>query len=451
MQPQTPAWLRSLHALPPATRDLAIRDLLPHLNPEQRTLLAYDWPTLARPDQLPPPGDWRTWLVKAGRGWGKTRVGAEWVRGAKDTVGRIALVAPTAADARDVMVEGESGILAISPPSDRPVYEPSKRRLTWSNGAIATTYSADEPDRLRGPQHDAAWADEVAAWRYPQTWDMLMFGLRLGADPRVVATTTPKMVPLMRAIANDPTTVVTRGRTYDNAANLAAAFLAAIVRKYEGTRLGRQELEGEDLDDNPNALWQRGRIDELRVTRHPDLVVVVTGVDPAASANEDSAETGIVALGLGWCSCKGAPELHGFVLEDASVRGTPADWGGAAVTTHHKVRGDRIVGEVNNGGDMVGYVIQSVEGGAAVPFVKVHASRGKATRAEPISALYEQGRIHHVGSFPTLEDQMCEWQPGMASPDRIDALVWAATEAFFGTEDVDEVVEYHAPYQISPY
>jgi phage terminase large subunit-like protein len=409
-------------------RDSAIRDLLPHLSPEQRTLLAYDWPTIARPDQLAPPGDWRTWLVKAGRGWGKTRVGAEWVRGAKELVGRIALVAPTAADARDVMVEGESGILAISPASDRPVYEPSKRRLTWANGAIATTYSADEPDRLRGPQHDAAWADEVAAWRYPQTWDMLMFGLRLGSDPRVVATTTPKMVPLMRAIGGDPTTVVTRGRTYDNAANLAPAFLAAIVRKYEGTRLGRQELEGEDLDDNPGALWQRAVIDELRVSTHPDLARVVVAIDPAATSSEDSDETGMTVEGLG-------ANGHGYLLEDISIKGSPAAWGKAAVEAYHRHGADLIVAEANNGGEMISHVIHTIDRNIKVRLV--HASRGKATRAEPIAALYEQGRYHHVGSFPLLEDQMCQWQPGMPSPDRMDAHVWAGTELMLGGKELN--------------
>jgi phage terminase large subunit-like protein len=432
----------------------AILAALADLSDAECEALLYDWQGLwARESQLPPPGAWFVWLLLAGRGFGKSRTGAEYIRDRVEHHGarRIALVGPTAADVRDVMVEGESGLLAVCPPWNRPVYEPSKRRLTWPNGAIATCYSADMPDRLRGPQHDLAWSDELAAWRYAdEAWDMLMFGMRLGADPRVVVTTTPRPTKIIKGLVADATTATTRGSTYDNAGNLAPTFLAKVRKKYEGTRLGRQELNAEILDDNPNALWQRGRIDELRVTKHTDLVVVVTGVDPAASANEDSAETGIIGFGIGWCSCKGAPELHGFVLEDASTRGTPADWGGAAVTTHHKVRGDRIVGEVNNGGDMVGFVIQSVEGGAAVPFVKVHASRGKATRAEPISALYEQGRIHHVGSFPILEDQMCEWQPGMASPDRIDALVWAATEAFFGTDDVNETVEHYEPYVISP-
>ena len=423
------------------------------LSDDECEALLYDWVGLwARENQLPPAGDWFAWLLLAGRGFGKSRTGAEFIRERVEKHGarRIALIGPTAADVRDVMVEGESGLLAVCPPWNRPVYEPSKRRLTWPNGAIATCYSADEPNRLRGPQHDTAWADELAAWRYAQdAWDNLLFGLRLGQDPRVVVTTTPRPTKIVKDLVADPGTVLTRGSTYDNASNLAPTFLAKVKKKYEGTRLGRQELHAEILDDNPNALWKRGRIDELRVTHHPDLLIVVTGVDPAASSDEDSAETGIVSVGIGWCSCRGAPELHGFLLEDASLRGTPTEWGTAAVTAHHKARGDRIVGEVNNGGDMVGHVILTVD--PNVPFQKVHASRGKHVRAEPVSALYEQGRFHHVGAFPLLEDQMCEWQPGMTSPDRLDALVWAATDAFFGTEEVEEMVEDYQPVRISPY
>lgn len=361
----------------------------------------------------------------AGRGWGKTRVGAEWTHETTLTVGRVALVAPTAADVRDVMVEGESGILATAPPNHRPLYEPSKRRLTWPNGAIATTYSADEPDRLRGPQHGAAWADEVAAWKRPEAWDMLMFGLRLGSDPRAVVTTTPKQVPHMRAIKKAPHTVIIRGRTKDNAANLAPAFLTAIVSKYEGTRLGRQELDGEDIEDNPGALWKRASIDDNRVMKHPDLVRVVVGVDPMASADAASeidgegSETGIVVAGLG-------VDGHGYILDDPSVGGSPDTWGRAVVTAYHRNHADRVVPEVNNGGDMVVYVIETIDDTVAVK--PVRASRGKATRAEPVAALYEQGRVHHVGTFGILEDQMCQWMPGQKSPDRMDALVWALTE-----------------------
>lgn len=419
----------------------AIAEMVPHLDADRRIVLAYHWPALARPEQLAPPGDWRIWLVKAGRGWGKTRVGAEWVRQQKETVGRIALVAPTAADARDVMVEGESGLLAVSPPGDRPHYEPSKRRLTWANGAIATTYSADEPDRLRGPQHGAAWCDEVAAWRYPDAWDMLMFGLRLGTDPRVCATTTPKVVALMKAIQADPHVIITRGRTLDNAANLATPFIDALLRKYQGTRLGRQELDGEDLEDSPGALWLRATIDTLRVVRAPALARVVVGVDPAITSEEESDETGIVVDGLG-------EDGHGYTLDDLSLRGSPDAWGRAAVTAYHRHRADLVVAEANQGGEMVRHVIHTVD--PNVPVKLVHASRGKHTRAEPIAALYEQARFHHVGSFPALEDQQCQWQPGMKSPDRMDAHVWAATELFLEPVVTDpEIVEHYDPVSIS--
>lgn len=321
----------------------------------------------------------------------------------------MALVAPTAADARDVMVEGESGILAISPPWCRPVYEPSKRRLTWPNGAIATLYSADKPDRLRGPQHDGAWADEVGSWRYPEAWDNLMFGLRLGADPRCVVTTTPRPVKLIRNLVGDPTTAETRGSTYENRDNLAQAFLNTIVKKYEGTRLGRQELYGELLDDVPGALWQRKVLDDLRREKAPDLARVVVAIDPATTSEEDSNETGIVAAGLG-------VDGHGYVLDDASLRDSPSAWARAAVRLYYRRQADRIVAEVNNGGDLVETVLRTVD--PRVSYKGVHAARGKVIRAEPVAALYEQGRVHHVGLFEDLEDQLCNWVPGMDSPDR---------------------------------
>lgn len=339
---------------------------------------------------------------------------------------RVALVAPTAGDARDVIVEGESGLLAICPPWCRPRYEPSKRRLTWPNGARAFLYSADEPERLRGPQHDAAWCDELCAWRYEAAWDMLMFGLRLGNDPRVVVTTTPKPVKLVRELLGAKTTAVTRGTTYDNRANLAAAFFAQIVTKYEGTRLGRQELNAEMLDDNPYALWQRKQIEALTVSKAPHdadgkltLVRVVVAIDPAITSNEDSDETGIIVVGLG-------PDNHGYVLADRSMQGTPREWATAAVTAYHEFEADRIVAETNQGGDMVEHTLRTID--QFIPYRAVHASRGKAIRAEPISALYEQGRVHHVGAFGSLEDQMCQWVPGESSPDRMDALVWGLTE-----------------------
>ncbi len=415
-------WLASL---PKEEQD----QFLANLSDEEAQAWETDWPYWARDKQLPPPGDWRTWLLLAGRGFGKTRSGAEAVRAAV-AAGRkrIALVAPTAADVRDVMVEGESGILSIGLPSERPRYEPSKRRLTWPDGAVATTYSADEPERLRGPQHDFAWCDEIASWRYPEAWDMLMFGLRLGADPRVVVTTTPKPIKIIRELITDPTTVITRGSSYENRANLADAFFAQIVRKYEGTRLGRQELNAEILDDVPGALWSRALLEETRWPVHkpvPDLIRIAVAIDPAASSGEEADETGIVVAG------KDA-DGHGYVLADQSGRYPPTDWARTAIGLYRQYKADRIVAEVNNGGDMVEATIRMVD--PNISYMKVHASRGKVIRAEPVAALYEQRRIHHVGAFPTLEDQQCAFTTDFDrkaagfSPDRVDALVWALSD-----------------------
>jgi predicted phage terminase large subunit-like protein len=392
---------------------------------ENAQRLLDDWRVWARPSQLPPEGDWRIWLLLAGRGFGKTRSGAEWVRAQVESGAalRIALVAPTARDARLVMVEGESGLLAIAPDTMRPVFEPSKRQLTWPNGAIATLFSADEPDRLRGPQFDAAWCDELAAWRYPQAWDMLMMALRLGTNPRVVVTTTPKPVKLVRALLASPDCAVTRGGTRDNAGNLAPGFLAAILKQYEGTRLGRQELDAELLEDMPGALWSRDAIERARIDEAPVLRRVVVAIDPAASAGEDADETGIVVAALG-------QDSHGYVLEDLSGRYSPHDWASHALEAYRAHRADRIVAEVNNGGAMVEATLRVLDAG--VSYKPVHASRGKLARAEPVAALYEQGRIHHVGAFPALEDQMCAFTGGplahLASPDRVDALVRALSE-----------------------
>lgn len=391
--------------------------------------VAFDWPAYRRDDQTPPDGNWSTWLYLAGRGTGKTRAGAEWVRFYVDSeqATRIALVGPTAADVRDVMIEGESGILAISPPWNRPHYEPSKRRLTWPNGVLATAFSADEPERLRGPQHDLAWADEIGAWRYPDAWDQLMFGLRLGKDPRVLATTTPKPIRLIRELLQQETTAITRGTTYLNRDNLAPVYFDQIIRRYEGTRLGRQELMGELLEDIPGALWQRQRIDELRVKTAPNLTRIVIAIDPAMTSGEDADETGIVVAALG-------DDGDGYVLADRTCRMSPAGWANRAIIALDEFTGDRIVAEVNNGGDMVEGTLRSIR--RTVPYKAVHASRGKRARAEPIAALYEQGRIHHVGSHPDLEDQMCTYVPDGVdySPDRVDALVWALTDLMLGSQ-----------------
>jgi phage terminase large subunit-like protein len=392
--------------------------------------LENSWPAVARPNQLPPPGDWwQIWLLLAGRGFGKTRTLAEWVceQAASGQASRIALVAATAADARDVLVEGESGILAVAPPWCRPIYEPSKRRLTWPNGVIATTFSAEEPDRLRGPQHDAAVCDELASWSHPETWDMLQFGLRLGRKPRCLIATTPRPTKLLRELLarEGHDVVVTRGSSYDNKANLAPAFFAQIVKKYEGTRLGRQELNAELLEDTPGALWSQGLIDGTRISAAPELTRIVVAIDPAATSGEDADETGVVVVGQ---DEKG----EGYVLADCSGRYTPIEWARIAISAYRSHHADRIVAERNNGGDMVEATLRMVD--QNVPVTTVWASRGKVTRAEPISALYEQGRMHHVGTFPQLEDQMTNFTSDFDrevagySPDRLDAMVWAATE-----------------------
>lgn len=406
--------------------------VLAELAPEDQERLAYEWPLVARPSQLMPPGDWDTAVWLGGRGMGKTRLGAENTRAEVEAgrARRIALVARTAADARDVIVEGESGILRVSPPWFRPVYEPSKRRLTWPNGAIATVYSADEPDLLRGPQHDFAWCDELAAWSYAQdVWDMLQFGLRLGAKPRAIVTTTPRPIPLIRRLLADPRVAVVRGRTFDNARNLPASFLATMRRQYEGTRLGRQELDAEVLTDNPGALFRRADIEAARVAKAPELRRIVIGVDPSGSSTATSDECGIIVAGSGECACAGTPALHTFVLADDSAVMSPAQWAAAVRRAYGVHRADRVVAEKNFGGDMVAAVLRA-HGGENLPVKLVTASRGKAVRAEPIAALVEQHKVHFVGSLARLEDQLCEWDPtsDRGSPDRLDAFVWAATE-----------------------
>jgi phage terminase large subunit-like protein len=434
MQMRSPAQL--LSSLPEAERT----EYLNGLSIEQKANLKYHWPFWARPNQLQPAGDWATWLILAGRGFGKTRTGAEtirdWVCGStplgKGQCVRIALIGETASDSRDVMVEGESGLLAVHPKDFRPNYEPSKRRVTWPNGAMATLYNATEPDQLRGPQHDGAWCDELAKWQYCQeTWDQLQFGLRLGDHPRTIVTTTPRPLPLIKKMMNDPRVIVTRGSTLHNADNMPESFLHEIQDKYGGTRLGRQEIEGEILEDIPGALWTRQSIDDHRLPDYPDLERVLVAVDPATSSNEGSDEHGIVVVGLARNS---EGYANGYVLEDGSLKGSPEEWARRAVSLYRKWSADKIVAEKNQGGEMVSSVIRSVD--RSVPITLVHASRGKYVRAEPISSLYEQGRIHHIGRFDKLEDQMCTFSidniraNGYGSPDRVDALVWGLSELF---------------------
>lgn len=441
----TARWIASLR---PEQRPEAIDRLSSQFPEEKIAALLVSWDYRARDEQKPPPGSWQTWLFLGGRGAGKTRSGAEWIRQRViQGFRRICLIAPTSADVRDVMIEGPAGLLSVCLPDDeteaaertgRPIYEPSKRRLTWRNGAQATAYSAEEPERLRGPQHDTLWADELCAWKYPDmAWDMAMFGLRLGDNPQALVTTTPKPIKLLRELLKADTTVVTRSDTAANASNLAASFLHKIVKKYEGTRLGRQELQAEVLEDMPGALWTRSRIDDLRVLKVPEggLRRIVVAIDPSgthgadAANREDAADVGIVVAGL-----DAKKDL--YVLEDLTCNLSPAGWGAVAVHAYHRWKADLILAEKNFGGAMVKHVIRTVD--KKCNYKEVTASRGKWVRAEPVAALYEQKRAHHVGSLPHLEDEMCAFGPdGLAagaSPNRVDALVWAATELTLGVE-----------------
>ena len=386
---------------------------------------------------MPPDGDWLYWLLLGGRGAGKTRTGVEWaIEQARDQPhSRGLIIGATAGDVRDTIVEGESGILEKSPPDFLPDYEPSKRRLTWPNGSMAALRSADSPERLRGPQAHWALCDEFASWRYIQyAWDMLQFCLRLGEHSRAVIATTPRPLPQIKELIKDPDCVVVTETTYDNLDNLSPVY-RRIIRKYEGTTMGQQELLALLLSDNPRALWTRQNIEDLRCTEFPSLARIVVAIDPQAKKNNKRerefdmsdaiSETGVVVAGIG-------DDGMGYVLEDATLNGSPDEWGRAAVTAYNKYDADRIVAEVNQGGDMVEHTVMTVD--SRVSFKQVRASRGKHTRAEPVAALYEQGRVHHVGMFAELEDQMCQWVPGDDSPDRMDALVWALTELMLGDD-----------------
>jgi phage terminase large subunit-like protein len=409
-----------------------------------RTLLTW-WKKFAHHHQVPPllaqGGEpWTTWLLLGGRGAGKTHAGAAWVRGmalgeapfADAPVGRIALVGETEADAREVMVEGVSGLLAAHGPGEKPAWYPSRRRLEWKNGAVAHIFSAEDPESLRGPQFGAAWCDEIAKWRYAEaSFDMLQFGLRLGERPRQVITTTPRPIPLLKRLMADPATALTHAATCANARFLSAAFLETIVARYAGTRLGRQEIDGELIEDRADALWSRAMIENARVGAAPPLKRIVVAVDPPASAGEKAASCGIVAAGRG-------EDDRIYVVADETVAGmSPAGWASKALALWHRLAADALVVEVNQGGDMVRTVI--AEQDASVPVVAVHARRGKWLRAEPVAALYEQGRVKHVGAFPALEDEMCDFGlNGLSagrSPDRLDALVWAVTALGFGAKD----------------
>lgn len=404
---------------------------------------AKEWLCQGREAQQPPMMPWRTWLIMGGRGSGKTRAGAEWVSGmamgfppfANQNAGHIALVGETLADVREVMVEGPSGILAVSRLA-RPRFEATRRRLVWENGAVASFYSSEDPDSLRGPQFDAAWCDELAKWKHPQeTWDMLQFGLRLGQAPRQVVTTTPRPLALLRALLADKSVAVTRMRTAENAGHLAPGFIDMIESRYAGSRLGRQELDGELIEDRADALWSRSLIEGIINNKVPPLKRIVVAIDPPASSGKSSDACGIVAAGIDH-------DGFGWVLADESLgQAKPYQWARRAIALYHRFEADVIIAEVNQGGDMVKAVISAED--HSVPVRAVRAMRGKWLRAEPIAALYEQGRIRHAARFPALEDEMCDFAPGGLSsgrsPDRLDALVWALNELMLGRDKVPRI------------
>lgn len=419
------------------------KDFFAQFSPDEINALAYKWRGWwARPNQIAPEGEWSIWLCLAGRGFGKTRLAVEWIlervrQGAK----RIVFIGRTAGDVRDTMLMGDSGILTIAAPHERPKYEPSKRLLTFPSGATALLFSADKPEQLRGPQFDTAWVDELASHRFEEAWHMMMFGLRSvgsGLAPKVLATTTPRPTEIIKKLVKDAKegteVVITRGSSYDNKVNLAKTFFNELERSYEGTRLGRQEIYGEVLDDNPGALWTLSNIEHNRVPldKRPTLGEfsrIVVGVDPAVTSNEKSDETGIVVVGLKEVHEKKEQwTRHAYVLQDQSGKYQPLDWAKKAIQEYRHWHADAIVCEVNNGGDLVTSNIQNVN--RNVRIIPVRASRGKYVRAEPAAALYEQGRVHHVGSFKELEDQLVSWDPATAkiSPDRLDAVVWALYE-----------------------
>lgn len=423
--------------MPEGKRKEALDKILEGAGPKAVKDLMNSWEFWARPNQLPPTedcncgceGSWIYWLILAGRGWGKTRTGAEWVHMVVNdgSYKLLHLVGATAADARDIMIKGESGILATQKPENPVKWSPTNRRLTWENGAEALIFSADEPDRLRGLQCEAAWADELAAWRYEEAWKQLQLGLRLGAMPRTVITTTPRPKPLVKSLFFHERAHVTKGATYENVTNLADAFIAEITREMEGTRFGRQEIYAEILDESELAYWNRDLLDENRMKRdeeRPPLKKVVIGVDVAVSFGKESAETGIVVAGLGM-------DDKAYVLQDASGKYRPDGWAKKVCALYESWTEDaaevRVVAEKNQGYEMIRHTINVED--PSVPVKLVHASKSKITRAEPIATAYERGRVRHDGVFAKLEEQMCTWEAGDPdSPDRLDAMVWALTE-----------------------
>ncbi len=425
------------------------QELSEAMDREERNGFAYLWDYQARPEQLPPPGDWRIWMIMAGRGFGKTRAGAEWVRMIADShpEARIALVSSSLAEARAVMVEGESGLLAICRPGHKPQFEPSLHRIRFKSGAQAQLFSAAEPESLRGPQHSHAWCDEIGKWplaheRATRCWDNLLLGLRLGSDPRIAVTTTPRAVPLVRRLvkqADSGEVAITRGSTADNTENLATRFMESIASEFAGSHLARQEIDGDLLEDIEGALWTRTMLEEARETATvPEHQRVVVAVDPPASANGD--ECGIIVAALGG-------DGIARVLADCSVSGAAPDaWAARVADAAREWNADRVVAEANQGGAMVESVLRAAD--QALPLRLVHAAHGKVARAEPVAALYATGRVRHVGMFAHLEDQLCGLLTGGSyagpgrSPDRADALVWALTELMLGRSGRPRLVRF---------
>jgi phage terminase large subunit-like protein len=420
------------------SRNFLIKEAKKRINQELNERAAVDnsdqWDLRARPNQRIPPGEWKVWLILAGRGFGKTRTGAETIRqwvywgGYK----RIALIADTESDAREVMIEGESGLLAVHPLHDRPLFESSKRKLSWKNGAIATVYSAENYEKLRGPQFDCAWVDELAKFRLAEkVWEQLHFSLRLGPSPKIIVTTTPRSIPLLHKLIaqENKDLVMTRGTTFDNALNLSPHFLVSIKEQYEGTRLGQQELYGELVTSIEGALWKYDFFDKNRVDSVPKLNRIVVAIDPAVTHHQTSDETGIIVAGR-------SDTGLAYVLEDLSGRHSPASWAQIALEAYYRWRADRLVAEVNKGGDLVERIIRSLD--PHVSYKSLHATRGKLTRAEPVAALYEQNKVFHVQrGLEKLEAQLCSYtaHPSQKSPDRLDALVWAITELLLGRQE----------------
>ncbi len=418
-------------------------DLLSRLDVWDCETLFYDWRSWARPDQLPPRGEWVRWLILAGRGAGKTRAGAEAVREWARHFAFVNLIGPTHEDARDVMVLGESGVLAVCRRDERPHYARAGQRLEWPNGAVSLVFSAEEPDRLRGKQHMKLWLDELAAWRRLDAYDQAMFGLRLGPEPQAVITTTPRPLKIIKQLVDDPDTMVTRGSTFDNARYLAHAFVRRIAARYEGRALGRQELYAEIIDEAPGALWTRELIERQRLspTAAHEYQRIVVGVDPPAKSGAKADECGIIVAAR-----RSNGDLH--VLGDLSSQGeTPGQWAQRVGAAYRRYSADRVVAEINNGGEMVVEVLRQSD--PNLPVRKVTATRGKFVRAEPVAAAYERGVVYHVGPFPTLEDQLCTLTPDFDSrvagfsPDRADALVWAITD-LLEAESSNSLIEFYA-------